>query len=209
MKTKIINKFIGQAVAISIAAACSFILCRAEISAQQNSIINQLTDFRGFNWGSSIENVRRNEDAFFTQSFEGFGKYVLSFNGEYFERRASINYTFVMDSLKQGSYVFEMDLDEFVEEFKDIQLRLKQLYGSPRFRSGPLITSDSLWIPVTLYNTFRGPQLYWKFDNGFIGIISERDEDEVSITVLFVGNRSIEEYLNERTADIEEFDIIE
>lgn len=209
MKTKIIHIFRGQAAAILITAACSFLFFQSDLSAQQNSYGKQLTGFRDFNWGSSIENVRGRENAFFSQSFEGFGKYVLSFNGDFFERNAGINYTFVNDSLTQGSYVFEMDLDEFKEEFKDIHLRLKKIYGSPRFRSGPLISSDSLWTPITIYNTFRGPQLYWKFENGFIGMIPERDENEISISILFVGNRSIEEYLNERTADVEEFDIIE
>ena len=209
MKTKIINTFKGQAVAISVAVACSFLFHFQNLSAQQDSSIRKLTGFRDFNWGSSIEYVRNNEDAFFSQSFEGFGRYVLTFNDNYFDRRISVNYTFVNDSLKHGSYFFETGLDEFVKEYEDIRFRLKQLYGSPRFSAGPDISADSLWIPITIYNTFRGPQLYWNFDDGFIGLISERDEDDAAITIIFVGNKSIEEYLNERTVDVEEFDIID
>ena len=82
--------------------------------------------------------------------------------------------------------------------FKILQKTLIGEYGKPSFTVGPLIDSASVWIMVTKYGRYIGPELYWKFNNGFIALIASKFEDDVTITILYANNKSINEYNKER-----------
>ncbi len=71
-------------------------------------------------------------------------------------------------------------------------------YGKPNFRSGLSIDSDSIWIKINDYGKFKGPELFWKFNNGFIGLIASKFEDDITISILYSNDKSIEEYGRDR-----------
>jgi hypothetical protein len=158
----------------------------------KNIFCQELTGFRNAPWGSSVNEVKNMETESYMQSFQGFGIYAISYKGKVAGLTAWIDYTFINDKLIEGSYLFEPP-GNFGDDFNKLRIFLVSGYGNPDFRAGP----DSIWIKVTDYGRFKGPELYWQFNNGFIALIASKFNDEITIIILY-SNRSIEEYNKER-----------
>lgn len=155
--------------------------------------IEVLNGFRNFEWGTSTEYVEKNEPLPLLQSFEGFGIYALSYEGKIAGHSARIDYTFRDNKLVEGSYVIK-DVKNFAKVFNDVQAYVVDSYGEPDFWSNTLINSDSLWIQVDSTENYRGPELYWKFANGFISLLLKKFEAKVSLYLLHVWEKSISDY---------------
>jgi hypothetical protein len=170
----------------------------------QSESFKELTGFRNSQWGSSVNEVKSVETGSYVQSFEGFGIYVLSYKNRIADLMAWIDYTFKDGKLIEGSYSFE-PAGSFKNDFNKLKIFLITHYGKPDFRAGPLLESDSIWIKVSEYSNYKGPELYWQFSNGFTALIASKFEDEITITILYSSVKSIEEYNRDREVSVEDF----
>ncbi|OGU36130.1 MAG: hypothetical protein A2068_12180 [Ignavibacteria bacterium GWB2_35_6b] len=173
---------------------CFFLLILL-INCAQAQQKNKIPQFRNFEWETSPEIIRKNEEAKFLQSFEGFGVFALSFRGNFIGLNARIDFTFKDKKLVEGSYQIQSDLS-YEEDFIKIENHLSKLYGKPKYWAIRKFDSDRHWVKETDLGTFRGPELFWEFGNGFIAIHSSRFIDEITIKVLYVYNQKISEYGN-------------
>ena len=170
----------------------------------QTLISRELNGFRGNDWGSSLAEVKSNETKNFLQSFQGFGIDALSYKGDIAGLNARIDYSFKDGKLFEGTYIINPDNDTR-EIFKKLQEFLIDEYGKPNFRAGQSINSDSIWMKIDDYGKFKGPELFWKFNNGFIGLIASKYEEEVTVTVLYSNDKSIEEYGRDRLISTDDY----
>ncbi len=170
----------------------------------QIKIYNDLPGFRGVAWGSKIDKVKATETESYMQFFHGFGIDALSYKGYIAGLTARIDYSFKDGKLFEGTYSITPD-EEFKIDFNKLKSFLINKYGKPDLRAGLSIESDSLWIQVTDYGKFRGPELYWKFKNGFIGLIASKFEEDVTLTVLYSSEKSIENYGKDRLISTEDY----
>ncbi len=171
---------------------------------QNNKYERILKDFRGIPWNASKEDVKKNENAYYLQLFSGFGIEALSYKGKIAGLEARIDYTFRNNKLIEGSYSISSN-SSFKSDFISLTEYLSKQYGKPDYMAGPLIHSDSVWIKENNYGKFRGPELYWKFKNGFIGLHSSRFRERITTTILFVYGKTIEEYGSETMPYVDEF----
>ncbi len=163
----------------------------------------ELSGFRGIKWGSSTDKVKAAEKETYLQSFHGFGIDALSYNGSIAGLKARIDYSFKGNKLFEGTYTVNPE-DEIKIDFNKLERYLTAEYGKPDFRAGRSINSDSVWISVNDYGKFSGPELFWKFDNGFIGLIASKFESDITITVLYSNDKSIEDYGSDRLISTDE-----
>ncbi len=164
--------------------------------------LEELSGFRNSKWGSTVNEIKASETEYYLQSFSGFGVYALSYTGRYAGLKTRIDYTFKDKKLVEGSYIFNPDGD-VKRDFKELEKSLINEYGKPGFKAGTLIDSDSIWIPVTKYGRYKGPELYWKFKNGFIALIASKFENDITITILFSSSKSIKDYNKENETSTE------
>ena len=159
--------------------------------AQGSDAKDVLPNFRGTEWGTSYANVEAKELAEYHQDFIGFGMTILSYKGKLLNYEAGIDYVFESDTLTEAMYILE------VESFPEIYQKIKEHYFSK-------YDEPHYWAnahPHAVFNwgeeengVCKGPEIYWEFCDGFIGIISEKDNDEISITVLYAYNKTILDY---------------
>lgn len=157
---------------------------------------DSLAGFRGFDWNSSLESVRSNEKSGYMQTSITLNKKVLSFSGEVENIKTRIDFVFEDDKLIEGSYSFD-DLEDIKKVFYSIRNFIVKDYGHPDFGAVGRIDTDKIWVKVNNYGLFRGPELYWQFLNGFIAMLSSKYEDNITLTVLFVHNKTIKQYSEE------------
>lgn len=169
----------------------------------QTEPAKELTGFRNISWGSSVKEVKSRETESYLQSFWGFGIYALSYKSKISGLSTRIDYSFKNGKLVEGSYTFEPGKN-FKNDFNKLKDFLIDRYSKPNFKVGPLIESDSVWIMVTKYGKYRGPELYWRFSNGFVALIASRFEDKITLTILYT-NESIKNYNKDREISVESF----
>lgn len=157
---------------------------------------DSLAGFRGFDWNSSLESIRSNEKSGYMQTSITLNKKVLSFSGEVENIKTRIDFVFEDDKLIEGSYSFD-DLEDIKKVFYSIRNFIVKDYGHPDFGAVGRIDTDKIWVKVNNYGLFRGPELYWQFLNGFIAMLSSKYEDNITLTVLFVHNKTIKQYSEE------------
>ena len=167
-----------------------------------------LPELRNVKWNSSLKDVKEKETAHYLQTFNGFGVEALSYKGKIAGLDARIDYDFKDKKLIEGSYRVNSD-DNFKEDFITLLNFLEIQYGKPELRAGPLYTFDSVWIKTNDYGMFIGPSIYWEFKDGFIGLISQRYKDEITLIVLYAYNTTIEEYNFENAAELKGYQLIE
>ena len=170
----------------------------------QTVITKELKGFRGYNWGISLDYVKSTETKSYLQSFHGFGIDALSYKGDIAGLTARIDYSFKDGKLFEGTYTINPE-DEIKSSFNKLEKYLIDEFGKPNFRSGRLINSDSIWVKVNDYDKYKGPELFWKFSKGFIGLIASKFEDDITITVLYSKNNSIEEYGQDRIISTDDY----
>ncbi len=167
-------------------------ICSSVVLSQNNSEKKKLPNFRGFDWNSKIEFVKENENASYMQSFSGFGVFALTYNGKFGDYNSRIDFTFKDNSLTEGSYV--ITTDNFFEDFVKIRDMLINDLGKPNFWAKSKLSSNNIWIKKNDFGDFYGPELYWQYGDGFIGMLSEKSEDETLITIVYFYQQTIEDY---------------
>jgi len=166
-----------------------------------------LPEFRNVKWGSSLNDVEEKETAHYLQTFSGFGIEAISYGGNIAGLDARIDYTFKNKKLTEGSYTVILK-DTFREDFLTLLSFLENRYSRPRYSSGPSYTSDSLWIKINDFGMSIGPSFYWVFKNGFIGLISEKFKEEITLTILFASDLTVNEYNSKNLVELKNFKII-
>ena len=159
----------------------------------QTKIYKELTGFRDVTWGSTIDRVKEVETESYLQSFHGFGIDALSYKGYIDGLNTRIDYSFKDGKLFEGTYSINPG-DDFRADFNKLKNYLTGIYDKPDFRAGLPLEQDSVWVKVTDYGKFKGPELYWKFTNGFIGLIASKFEEDITLTILYSCEKSIEDY---------------
>lgn len=195
---------IGQIILSFIISAGSVINLNALILPDS---IHTLPEFRGVKWNSSLNEVKEKETAYYLQTFHGFGIEALSYKGKIAGLDARIDYDFKNKKFTEGSYRIISD-ENFKEDFQTLFNFLENLYGKPDLRSGPFYTSDSVWIKINDYETYVGPSIYWEFKDGFIGLISQKYKEEITLIVLYAYNTTIEEYNSNNEVELKNYKII-
>lgn len=170
----------------------------------QTDSSNELTGFRNALWESSINEVKSIETEHYLQSLEGFGIYALSYKSRISGLTTRIDYTFKNGKLIEGSYTFH-PAGDFRSNFNKLEDFLIAEYDEPDLKAGPLIESDSVWAKVSEYGRYKGPELYWQFSNGFVALVASKFEDEITLTILYTNNQSIQEYNRDREVSVEGF----
>jgi hypothetical protein len=166
-----------------------------------------LPEFRNIEWESSAEHVRGQEKAKYLQSFSGFGTEAISFREKIEGLDTRIDYVFKENKLIEGSYTVISE-NNFRNDFKILKDFLENHFSKPDYGSGPLYTSDSVWIRISNAGLYTGPSLYWVFNNGFIGLISEKFREEISISILYAYDRTIDDYNEQNLINLKDFKII-
>ena len=168
--------------------------------------IQTLPEFRNVKWGSSISDVEERETAQYLQKFTGFGIQALSFEGNIAGLDTRIDYTFKNKKLTEGSYTV-ISKGTFRKDFLTLLSFLENRYGRPGYRSGPLHKSDSVWIKINDYGMYIGPSFYWVFNDGFIGLISEKFKEEITLTILFASDMTVDAYNSRNLVELKNYKI--
>ncbi len=166
-----------------------------------------LPKFRNVKWDSSLNDVEEKETAHYLQTFSGFGIEALSYEGNIAGLDARIDYTFKNKKLTEGSYSI-ISNNTFREDFLILLSFLENRYGRPGYSSGPFYTSDSVWIKISDFGMYMGPSFYWVFKNGFIGLISEKFKEEITLTILFAYDLTVDEYNSKNLVELKNYKII-
>ena len=53
-----------------------------------------------------------------------------------------------------------------------------------------------------------GPSFYWVFKNGFIGLISQKFKEDITLTILFASDLTVDEYNSKNLVELKNFKII-
>lgn len=163
------------------------------LSLPQNVKEKRLPLFRDFEWKTNPETVKDKETSRYLQTFSGFGVYALSYRGEFLGISSRIDFSFKDSLLVEGSYILRSDLS-YKNDFIKIRDYFSKQYGKPKYWAIRKINDAPLWIKETDLGTFRGPELFWEFDDGFIAIQSSKYIEDITITVLYVYDKKINDY---------------
>jgi hypothetical protein len=163
-----------------------------------------IPEFRNIQWGTSQENVRKQESAYYLQTFMGFGLVTLSFRDKLAGLETRVDYTFKNGNFTEGAYIIKSG-DSFKNDFIKLLDYLTDQYGRPEYRSGPQFTSDSIWVKKDNNRSLSGPAFYWNYKNGFIGMISSKFEEDITITILYAYGTSIENYVENNGVELNKF----
>lgn len=169
-----------------------FFVIGSNLYSQVQTLVDSIPNFRGIEWGQSIEGVRSLELAKYDQSYIGFGVYILTYHGNHLNYDSKIDYVFEEDVLKEAFYTIETKL--FTETFESIKEHYINRFGRPNYWSSSHPDATINWVFESEEDYCRGPEIYWEFCNGFLGIISEKYKASITITILFVHNKTIEDY---------------
>ena len=162
---------------------------------------------RNIPWNSSIEKVREQESTYYLQKFTGFGLVTLSYKDKIAGIDSRVDYTFKNDKLTEGAFIISHD-DSFKDHLTRLLEYLTKQFGSPEYRSGPAYTSETVWIKENNYGSFLGPSFYWIFSDGFIALISQKFESNVTLSVLFAHGSSMARYAENNGVELSEFKFI-
>jgi len=155
-----------------------------------------LSGFRGIEWGTAKNKVKSIVNDYYLQEYYGFGVEALCYKGKIAGLDARIDYNFKNNKLVDGVYSLNPN-SSFRNDFITLKNYLIEEYGEPDIQVGPSIDSSSVWIKANNYGRFRGPELYWSFKNGFIGLHATKFKDEKTISVLYVFGKTVEEFYKE------------
>lgn len=156
--------------------------------------LDSIPKFRGFDWGETLENIKSKELADYKQTFIGFGVNTLSYSGKIAELDADIDYVFENDVLSEGIYIIKVELSFFDEAFEKIKNYYFQKLNIPHYWASSHPNSKINWNDTVENETCRGPEIYWEYCNGFIGIVAEKFKEEITITVIYVHQKTIQSY---------------
>ena len=159
--------------------------------AQDASTLDSIPSFRGYNWGTNIEKVRSTELADYMQTYIGFGSYVISYKTRLIGFEARMDYVFEDSILTEASY--ELEGINFETVFQDIKKYYYNILGLPNYWASSHPDLSINWNEEE-NGICRGPEIYWEYCDGFIGIVAEQYKESISITILYVKGKSINNY---------------
>lgn len=160
--------------------------------SQISTELDSIPRFRGINWGSSIETVKALELASYQQSYIGFGVYILTYHGQILDQHTKIDYVFEDNILVEAFYT--IDVESFPENFQSVKELYFNKLGIPNYWASSHPDTSIDWALKGDEQFCRGPEIYWEFCNGFIGLISEKFKDDISISILYCHGKTIAEY---------------
>jgi len=160
--------------------------------AQNENQIDSIPKFRGFKWGESMKEVKSKELAKYLQTFIGFGVNIISYSGKIADYNSIIDYVFEDSILVEASH--SIKIEYFPKAFKKLKEYYINKFGTPFYWANSHPNSVIDWTSETKGDLCRGPELYWEFCNGFIGIIAEKFKEDITITILYVHQKTIREY---------------
>lgn len=160
--------------------------------SQTFSKLDSIPSFRGMEWGETIDDVKSKEIANYRQTFIGFGETVISYFGKITSFEATIDYAFKDDVLTEASY--NIDIENFNETFEKVKDYYINKLGEPNYWASLHPRFIGNWKGDEENGLCRGPELYWEYCNGFIGIITEKYKDDITLTVLYVHDKTILDY---------------
>jgi len=173
--------------------------------AQNNTLMyDSLRGFNGFTWGNSSQFIRNEETSKYMQTSLGFSRSVVSFSDEIEGFDSRIDYVFKEDELIEGSYTFN-NVEDIQTIFSTMQEMLRNKYGKPDFWATAHINSKNIWKRVNNYGLFRGPELYWQFENGFIVLHSSKYVEDITLSIIYVHNKTIEQFSEDNLLPVELF----
>jgi hypothetical protein len=158
---------------------------------------DSLLIFRHNKFGDSPELVKENETASYMQDFRGFNVHVISYADEFADLEVRIDYTFRNGILTEASYNID-NTDDLFGDFIKLRTKLENVFGEPHYFANSRISDSAIWIRQNDYGAYKGPELYWQFANGFIVLHASKFKDEESLTVLYVMNKTIDNYGGEK-----------
>ena len=161
-----------------------------------------LKGFRGIEWGTPKNKVKSIVQDYYLQSYSGFGIEALCYKGKIAGLETRIDYNFKNNKLVDGLYSIKSN-SSFHQDFILLRDFLIKEYGKPDIKVGPDIDSASVWIKENNYGRYRGPELFWSFKNGFVGLHASRFKDDITINVLFVEGKTVEEFYKESLVPLE------
>jgi len=161
-----------------------------------------LKDFRGIEWGTPKNKVKSIVKDYYLQEYSGFGIEALCYKGKIAGLEARIDYNFKNNKLVDGLYSINPN-SSFHKDFITLRDFLIKEYGKPEIKIGPDIDSSAVWKKENNYGRFRGPELYWSFKNGFIGLHASKFKDDITINVLYVEGKTVEEFYKESMVPLE------
>jgi hypothetical protein len=167
------------------------ILIESYLYAQNFNQTDSIPKFRSFYWEESFNDVKSREIAKYMQTYIAFGESILSYHGEIADCEARIDFVFIDGILVEGHYIIEVDsYEETNEKIKDYYF--KKL-GTPNYWASSHPNSKIAWIGDE-NEICRGPEIYWGYCDGFIAIIAEKYMKEITITIIYAHNKTIQEY---------------
>lgn len=160
--------------------------------SQQYGKFEKLPEFRNFIWGESIENVRSIELLKYMQESMGFGEEVLSYYGKITGIDARVDYVFKSGKLVEG--IYEITVENFDDEFEKVKTHFINKYDYPIYWANAHPNTNINWTDSDKNGFCRGPEIYWDYVDGFLAIITEKYNEEITITILFAHEKTIKDY---------------
>ena len=163
----------------------------AILYAQDSDKLEVVPKFRGMEWGESINSVKSKEILQYMQTTRGFGEEIISYKGETAGIDARIDYIFRDNKLVEGLY--EIAVDSFEVDFEIVKNYYFKQLDYPNYWASSHPNTEINWIGNE-NGLCRGPEMYWEYFNGFIAVIAEKFRDEITISRIFVHDKTILDY---------------
>ena len=159
--------------------------------AQDSDKLELVPKFRGFEWGESINDVKSKEMLQYMQTTRGFGEEIISYKGSTAGLNARIDYIFRDGKLVEGLY--EIEVDSFEVDFEIVKDYYFKLLDYPNYWASSHPNTEINWIGDE-HGLCRGPEMYWEYFNGFIAVIAEKFREEITISIIYVYDKTILDY---------------
>jgi len=175
-----------------ISIICIFMQIGSIAFSQTFSRLDSIPKFRGMEWGETIKDIKSKELAKYGQTFIGYGESIISYFGEIASHETIIDYVFNDNILTEASY--NLDVEDFTPTFESIKNHYINKLGEPNYWASLHPKFVGNWKGDEENGLCRGPEIYWEYCNGFIGIIAEKYKEDITLTVLYVHNKTILDY---------------
>ena len=165
-------------------------LCEA-LYSQNSGKLEYMPKFRECEWGEKFVDVRANEVETYLQTTYGFGQKILSYTTKIAGYKARVDYVFKDERLVEG--IYEIKVDSFEVAFDEIRQFYIEKLDYPVYWSGSHPLTKTNW-KGNENGLCRGPEIYWEYFDGFIAIVAEKYKQEITISILYVYDKTIVDY---------------
>jgi hypothetical protein len=172
--------------------ATIFLLVLLDSFSQSSGKLTYISKFRGYEWGESINSIRSKEILKYMQTTKGFGEEILSYQGQTAGLDARVDYIFRDGKLVEGLY--EIEVDSFEIEFEIIKDYYFEKLDYPNYWASSHPNTEINWVGDEVNTLCRGPEMYWEYYDGFIAIVTEKYKNEITISIIYVYDKTILDY---------------